>query len=98
MTEVGFPQSFLSKPVYVHPERSQDYWMTPEKKKELQAVPKNCSKKVGQQMGAMNFGGMAGISIVFRYRRYRYECIIMYTHMYIYRIMFVYMYRYVNTF
>eukprot|EP00435_Cladocopium_sp_Y103_P033991 s557_g8.t1 len=27
----------------------KDYWMTPEKKKELQAVPKNCSKKVDEK-------------------------------------------------
>ena len=27
----------------------EDYWMTPEKKEELQAVPKNCSKKAGSR-------------------------------------------------
>ena len=27
----------------------KDYWMTPEKKEELQAVPKNCSKKVEEK-------------------------------------------------
>ena len=48
--------------------------MTPEKKKELQAVPKNCSKK------AMNFGAIAGTS---SFVAYRYEYMYIYSRMYV---------------